>query len=414
MVDIVLCRPTNDSVTASILSDGDRDIYLEYGTSSGTYANQTDVENALNGVPYKVVIGSLTTDTQYYYRVRYDGFTGEENKFHTQRATGESFTFTIVADPHFGDSNNYDEKLYDITAENVRADNPDFNIDLGDDFMVNLLPNNASQSDVENEYSSHFSDVALVSKTAPLFMVIGNREKERGWVLDDTADNHAVYAANARKKYYPQPTDGSFYSGNVTDEPFVGLREDYYSWSWGDARFIVLFPWWTTTVNPKQTTNWDWKMGDDQYLWFKDIVENSTETYKFVFIHHVLGGVRGGRKWATQYEWGDDSGLAANRPNWTDSIHKLMIDNGVNAVFQGHDHIYVKQLKNGIVYQTCPFPADSQYRLLNSGSFNGGTHHPNSGHLRVSVTSDEVSVEYIRAYLPGDGTNGEITHSYTI
>ena len=30
----------------------------------------------------------------------------------------------------------------------------------------------------------------------------------------------------------------------------------------------------------------------------------------------------------------------------------------------------------------------------------------NSGHLRVTVSPQEVKIEYVRAYLSGDGTNG--------
>jgi hypothetical protein len=38
----------------------------------------------------------------------------------------------------------------------------------------------------------------------------------------------------------------------------------------------------------------------------------------------------------------------------------------------------------------------------------------NSGHLRVSVTPTKLSVSYIRAYLPGDGPNGQAAYSYSV
>ena len=38
----------------------------------------------------------------------------------------------------------------------------------------------------------------------------------------------------------------------------------------------------------------------------------------------------------------------------------------------------------------------------------------NSGHLRVSVSKEQVTVDYVRAYLPGDGVNGEVAYSYTL
>jgi hypothetical protein len=39
---------------------------------------------------------------------------------------------------------------------------------------------------------------------------------------------------------------------------------------------------------------------------------------------------------------------------------------------------------------------------------------PNSGHLRVTVSPTQVTVDYVRAFLPGAGTNGTVAYSYTI
>jgi hypothetical protein len=39
---------------------------------------------------------------------------------------------------------------------------------------------------------------------------------------------------------------------------------------------------------------------------------------------------------------------------------------------------------------------------------------PNSGHLRVTVSPDQATVDYVRAYLPGLGDNRSISYSYTV
>ena len=40
---------------------------------------------------------------------------------------------------------------------------------------------------------------------------------------------------------------------------------------------------------------------------------------------------------------------------------------------------------------------------------------PASGHMRVTVSPTAgVTVDYVKTYLPGNGTNGEIARSYTI
>ncbi len=423
--DIVLCRATNNSITASILTYAALDVYIEYGTTSGSYGNQTSTESTTADVPYEVVISSLSTDTQYYYRIRYrTGTSGsfsedDENKFHTQRDAGESFKFTVVADSHFGDTSHYNSTLYGIATDNILNDNPDLHFDIGDAFMINLLTN-PGQSDVEDEYVTYRPVVSALAKSVPFFFAIGNRELERGWLLDGTANNEAIWSTNARKKYYPQPQDDTFYSGNTNTFTHIGLREDYYSFSWGDARFIVIFPWWYTLTNPQQSGEpWDWTLGNDQYDWFKDELENSTEKFKFVFVHHVLGGVRGGAKWAKKYEWGgeNDNGVYefdTERSTWSKTIHQLMVENNVNIIFQGHDHIYVKQDLDGMVYQACPLAADDQYRLLNDTDYESGVKKSNSGHIRVTVNTNDITVDYVRAYLDGDGTNGSIEHNYTV
>ena len=120
------------------------DVYFEYGTTSGDYsAGQTGVLSATAGTPVETVIGGLSSSAQYFYRLvfRASGTSvwipGEEYTFHTQRAPGESFTFTILSDSHLGQtfSSNTPER-YEQTTMNVAADHPDFHLDLGDAFIV--------------------------------------------------------------------------------------------------------------------------------------------------------------------------------------------------------------------------------------------------------------------------------------
>jgi hypothetical protein len=65
-----------------------------------------------------------------------------------------------------------------------------------------------------------------------------------------------------------------------------------------------------------------------------------------------------------------------------------------------------------------PEPADSSYTLYNKDAFLSGDVLPNSGRLRVTVSSEKVRVEYVRSYLPMDAAakrlNGEIAFSYEI
>jgi hypothetical protein len=429
----LLGRPTNSSVTVNAVADVDLEVYFEYGTASGVYTGQTTPTTFSGGDPIEVVINQLQPNTRYYYRTRYreSGQTefngGQEYSFHTQRSPDSTFTFTVQSDPH-AISNNRSKnlELYQTALLNALADSPDFHLDLGD---TSYTANALDYTQALDYCIAHRPYFGLLCHSAPLFMVLGNHEGEMGWNLDGTADNVAVWATNARKLVYPNPYPDGFYTGSTTIEDFVGLRENYYAWEWGNALFVVLDPYWYTTTrvhNPRKGgsgDNWDWTLGYDQYSWLKQTLEQSDARFKFVFSHHMTGGVntygRGGIEAAEYYEWGgkneDDTwGFDVERPGWDKPIHQLMVDNGVSIYFHGHDHVFVKQELDGVIYQECPKPNLSSYNDGFASYYTYGDVVNNSGHLRVSVSESQVTVDYVRAYLPGDGTNGEIAYTYTI
>jgi len=101
-------------------------------------------------------------------------------------------------------------------------------------------------------------------------------------------------------------------------------------------------------------------------------------------------------------------------------VHQLMIDNGVDIFFHGHDHMYAYEEVDGIAYVEVPKPDDAGYTWEPySYGYNENLYPDaisilqNSGYLRVSVTPQQVTVDYVRSYLPGDGTNKIVSHSFT-
>ena len=86
---------------------------------------------------------------------------------------------------------------------------------------------------------------------------------------------------------------------------------------------------------------------------------------------------RGGAEAAPFYEWGGKNadgtdGFEQNRPGWPAPIHQLLVQHRVTAVFHGHDHLYVKQDLDGIVYQEVPQPGTP-----------GGKQHPHGRGIRL-------------------------------
>ncbi|GAG56290.1 unnamed protein product [marine sediment metagenome] len=179
--------------------------------------------------------------------------------------------------------------------------------------------------------------------------------------------------------------------------------------------------------DPTSDPRWNWTLGQTQFNWFKQTIQGSTATYKFVFAHHMLGGmdpyVRGGAVPAHMFEWGgynDDGtwGFDTQRPTFGDDpIHQLMIDNGVSAFFHGHDHQFVHEERDGIVYQLVPQPSVDGYGFdlyVDSPYVISGGNLPNSGHVRVTVSPGEATVEYVRSEATSGGINGTVEYSYTV
>ena len=159
------------------------------------------------------------------------------------------------------------------------------------------------------------------------------------------------------------------------------------------------------------------------YRWLSQTLSQSKARWKFVFCHHVLGGGRGGIERAPFFEWGgkDRDGtdrFAEKRPGWELPIHTLMVKHGVTIFFQGHDHIFAHQELDGVVYQSCPNPADPTYTAFNREAYQAGTILPDSGFLNITVSTEKVEVDYHRSWLPADEKDGrkqgEVAHHYTV
>ena len=445
--------PTDRSVTLNMEANKAVELYVEFGAASGTYTAQTPVATYPVGAPVELKIQStnaaapLVANQRYFYRVRYRA-PGEavfrsrgERSFRTARPKGQSFTFTITADPHLDELTS--QPLFTLAMRNIAADSPDFNVDLGDIFMsdklATILPGlTVNYGLIEYRAVTLRNNYAEFCHSVPFMFTLGNHEAEYRYVYD--ADRSAAKDQNvaswnliARKYYFPTPVTDSFYTGSTETRLIAGrneLLENYYAWEWGDALFVVLDPFNNTLTNPNAAPadNWRWSLGKQQYDWLKATLQNSRASYKFLFMHHLVGGIdsaRGGVETAHRYEWGgknadDSEGFAAKRPGWDMPIHQLLIANKVSAVFHGHDHFYGYQQLDGIVYQECPQPGTANFSTASAadGRYVQGTILPNSGHLRVTVSADSAKVEYVRAALPTQETallkNRTVAHTYTM
>lgn len=426
----IVSRPAASSVTINILTDSNTEIYWEYGKSEGSLNLETDVYSVDKGITEEIEIGNLDSGTKYYYRARYRSggnsgpyLTGPGHSFQTCRPVGSTYKFAIEADPHL--DTNSDTAAYALTLKNIAAADPDFLIDLGDTFMSEKQMPPVTQAIVTERHLLLRSYFDRICHSVPLYLVLGNHEGELGWRYDGTAVSMAAMAANTRKIYFSNPVPDSFYSGNSVSEPVVGLRQNYYAWEWGDALFVVLDPFWYSSVK----SEWGFSLGKEQYDWFKDVVSTSRAKFKFVFSHNLIGGngsdMRGGAEFADLFEMGGYNldgtwGFDTYRPGWGKPLHTIMKENNVSVFFHGHDHFYGKQEKDGIIYQEVPQPSNRSVTNISASDYGyvDGVLLPGRGYLLVTVSGQDVSVEYIGTFLPGEenasGNNMTVIDSYTI
>lgn len=306
----------------------------------------------------------------------------------TSNLENGGFVFAIQADPHMDEQSS--PEVYKQTLQNIVNAKSAFLIDLGDIFMIDKL-SDKSETNIRNRYTLMKSYYDLLG-SIPLYFAMGNHDGETGW--------DKLYTKNYREEYFPKET----------------YDKNYYSFEKENALFIVLDPYTYTTTKPN-ADGWKWTLGKAQYDWLKNVLEKSKAKYKFVFVHQLVGGDnqgRGGIEFAKLYEWGGNSsdgsyGFETNRVDWGKPIHQLFVDNGVNAVFKGHDHFYAKQELDGIIYQTLPQPSHpgdkintaTEYGYLN-GKIIGG-----SGFIKVQIMNTNVKIDFIKI-------DGSIGDSYSI
>ncbi|MFM1831087.1 MAG: hypothetical protein RLZZ558_1427 [Planctomycetota bacterium] len=421
--DVLLTGPTDRSVTASIQAWKPMEASIEFGEADGSARTITPGVKIEPGKVGVIELTGLQPGTAYTYRVRSGGTAGEAHHFRTRPAAGTPFTFTIQADSHL--DANMDPRVYENTLANALADRPDFHVDLGDTFMTDKrgrdFERTAPQYDAQRWYFSR------LCADAPLFMVLGNHDGEKGTAGTKPADM-GPWSHRMRTERFPPPAVGR---GGFTGQ--TGLKDgrtaNYYAFEWGDALIVVLDPFAFTTERSRgggrgagggergdrplapDDSSWAFTLGRTQYDWLADTLAKSGARHKFVLIHHLVGGVggtesRGGVESAPFFEWGgrnaDGSpGFAERRPGWPMPIHDLLVQHGVSAVFHGHDHLYVRAEKDGVTYQCVPQPGNvaGGTRSAEHYGYASGTVLGSPGHIRVKVSPEKATVDLVRSAL---------------
>jgi hypothetical protein len=384
---------TLTSLTVEVSTSTAVRVYIEYGYSKSSVVGKTPPIIIAKGATQSITISNLKPASIVYYRLKYAIGTSLNYASLTQKSgktsaaeSLSSSTFAIQADPHMDENSSAD--VYEGTLKQIVAASPAFLMDLGDIFMVDKLPNK-TEANIRGRFElmkGYYQKLGSV----PLKICLGNHDGELGY----SSFNTKKY----RKEYFPEQT------GELA----------YYSFTGPDQLHVVLDPFTYTTKNPT-AAGWEWTLGKTQYDWLAYTLKNSKEKHKFIYIHHLLVGdptSRGGVEIAMKNEWGGKNndgtfGFDANRPGWGKPIHQLLLDYKVGFVFKGHDHLYVKQELDGIIYQTLPQPSHPGEKLdVNQYGYISGKGVGGSGFLKVSTSGNQAKVDFILF-------DGKVADTYT-
>ena len=444
--DLLLVQPTATTITLSVLPHRELEAYVEFGTPGAPERNRTPVRVLKAGEPVSFELTGLAPSAPHAYRFRHRP-AGEADAtfaadgphvFHTQRAPGSAFTFTVIADSHLDTP--VSTEVYAQTLQNALAARPDFHVDLGDTFMTDKR---RDFREAEPHYLAQRYWLGQLCTSAPLFLALGNHDGEAGY-SGSRPDQVAGWSYAMRTRLFPPPVTssapGAMYTGRTGWRD--GKGANHFAFEWGDALVCVLDPFWATTERARgggtselelTDASWNMTLGREQYDWLARTLASSKAPWKFVFTHHLVGGrgrvARGGAESAPYFEWGganaDGSpGFAQRRPGWPKPVHQLLVEHGVAAVFHGHDHLFVHNELDGVVYQCIAQPGNARgnTRTATEYGYEGGTVLGSPGHLRVSVAPGEARIAFVRSLVgepsgrdrAGAEGNGSVVHEYAL
>jgi hypothetical protein len=307
----------------------------------------------------------------------------------TPRQPGDSFTFALITDSHIGADLTYSNQgnpntLKDVSAE-AGAAHPDFMVNLGDmldfhEYGFNTPPPSASVTRLA--YLNYRTLLGDTLGHAAHFGVIGNWEGEDGCYTAEEISR----SQQQRLLYLPGPTPTTYPEGGSPSQ-------DYYAFTWGDALFIVLnVMGYTPTPHLLDNTSLpdDWTLGEAQLGWFGKTLANATAKWRFVLIHHTVGGAAGD---AADSAYGRGGGRAAYVGEQA-KVHQLMLQHGVQIFFYGHDHVFTDMQVDGIHY-TLPGSAGAPW-LFGQSLTGYSQSWLESGWSKVAVSPDSVDVQFVK------------------
>lgn len=394
----LLFNPTATSFGINVIAFGDLDRIRVRVRESGSpdWRNALEPEvRAPDALEWHVE--NLTASTLYEYEVfeqRAEHRTLFTGSVTTARPPGESFSFAVVTDTHISPREVAPGEVATVTpfeetmafvANDIFTAKPEFIVNLGDMLDFHLFGFNQPPPDKSWTRLGYLNYRRLYGDLlgfTPHFTVIGNWDGESGCNTEEEIER----SRSQRLLYLPGPEPDTYPEGGSE-------LEDYYAFTWGDALFVVLNVMTYTptchnlTVDEGQPD--DWTLGEAQLDFLRTTLENATSKWRFLLIHHAVGGAAGD---LANSAYGRGGGQAA-RVGEQSVVHDLMLEHGVQIFFYGHDHVFTNMIVDGIHYML-PGSAGAIWKFEKTET--GYTQYwTDSGYARVNVSPETVQVDFV-------------------
>jgi len=333
-------KPNENSVTVAWRTTTPGISTIKWGTDSLNLFDSIVSTNSIRKHVFE--ISGLQANTKYFYQTKTESiFLSEIDYFRTAKQNSlNHFSFL-----HYGDCGYNNTVQHDI-ARLMEAENSDFGIVAGD----------VDQNKGDNYDEIFFGVYRDILKNSCHFTCIGN---------------HDTYADDA-KTYLDD-----FYLPSNNPEN----SERYYSYTWGNAKFICL------------DSNIPYTEGTDQYNWLIEELKCNDKQWLFTFFHHPPWT----NAWSADYnlpffEYFRYKGNEDMRTSLVPLFEKYKVD----FVLNGHSHCYQRGELNGVKYIISGGAGSSNLdKKRHKESPNIDTEIYKNQYVRFDVKGDTVSYSAI-------------------
>jgi hypothetical protein len=359
--------------------------------------------------PKQIRLEPLEPDTEYRYQVyarlkdQRDFRLVTEHPFRTRRISPSAFSFALFSDAHIQPFQQVRERyrILNQVTSSILTRGPDFSLMLGDN--IQTISSHGGPI-IEKRHGAilyaHLRHaLGFLPSSIPLFNTIGNWEGENGW----HPEQERSWARQARLDWIPTPDPKTYPEGGSESG-------DFYGFTWGDALFLVLnVSGYTSSDHTLQSPVGkadDWTLGEVQKQWLQEKLSKSEKKWKFLFLHHPVGGKAGDD---LNSRYGRGGGRAAYTGEQA-VIHEWMKTYGVQALFYGHDHVFTDISVDGIHY-ICVGSAGAPWKFTREET-GYKTFWTPSGYTWVDVHETQVKISFVRPDIASP--EGRVFHSFEI